>query len=1556
MRRVCSRVPPLAAVVLLAAGTIWAGAGNRSNPRVPFDVNEVVRRASHATRHGNGPGSELGPDEFMVDTSIAWAGSPCGQDSSAVAFDGTNYLVVWQDYHIDSVYADVYGTRVTRDGALLDGAGIAISTAVDCQRRPAVAFDGTDYLVTWEDFRDGSTFDIYGARVTQAGVVLDTGGIAISTSVNDQRNSSVAFDGTNYLVAWQDFRSGSDDDIYGARVTQAGVVLDTGGIAISTATDYQDRPAVAFDGTNYLVAWDDLRGGVQFDIYGARVTQAGVVLDTGGIAISTAAGAQRMPAVAFDGTNYLVVWQDYRSGSSFDIYGARLTQVGVVLDAGGIAISTAVNQQMEPAVAFDGTNYMVVWEDYRSVGVYASRVTQAGAVLDTGIAILTWGSGQLSPEVAFDGTNYLAVWSDNRGPVWDVYGVRVTQAGVTLDTAGIAISVMGSNQHAPSVAFDGTNYLVVWEDYRGVWSDIYGARVDQAGTFLDGASIAISTAGGDQLAPSVAFDGTNYMVVWRDLRDDENISIYGARVTQTGTVLDPSGIVVVQACWPANPAIAFDGTDYLIAWEDYRNASIADIYGARVTQAGVVLDAGGIAISTATNDQIEPSVAFDGANYLVAWTDGRNSSDFDIFGARVSQAGVVLDASGFAISTASDNQYNPSAAFDGTNYLVAWHDYRSSSDYDIYGARVTRAGVVLDAGGIAVSTATSDQTNPALSFDGTDYLVVWQDFRSGLGYGDIYGVRVTTAGAVTDSLKVSQDSADRELPALARGLGGQMLSVYDGWVERRGSLNLQAWRTLGRFTSRDDDVGAALILAPTGAIDSATSVTPACSTFNGGTTTVSYQVRMKVGNSYNETASVANHAPGTSYYLGFPAFTARERGSLVVRCSTMLSGDLDPANNLRTGSVTVNVKDVGCSRVAMPGTIDSGAIVTPACTVYNYGTTTESYNVRMKIGAVYDTTAAVSSHLPGTYVAVSFPTWLADQAGVFPVTCSTELAGDMVSANNRQTDTVYVVAGTVKDVGCSRVAMPGTTIDKGAVVTPACTVYNYGTTTESYNVRMKIGTGYDTVASVSSHAPGTYVRVSFPTWLADQTGTFPVTCSTELAGDLVNANDRQTDIVYVITDTTWVPEPQPPLGGRGKTVSDGGAMASLPGNGDTTYSFLLKGNNTCEFYVYNSATGAWTTLESIPRIGWSSKKKTVKKGADLVAVEGKLYAFKGNSTNEFWCYTPSFPGPSGIAAGSWQQYTDVPGDKKCKDGTGAATVVIDGTPYVYLLKGGTNEFYRNSVAAKGTWETETGAPLPPSGKVYKTGSAIVYYPDDKDGKATSGRIFALKGSYNEFYAYDIITRGWTDKAPLPLTTPPSTKKTKVKAGAGLAYSPSPKQILALKGNKTQEFWKYEALGNLWTRGKDVPLAPSGKKVGPGGAISCMDGFVYIVKGNKTSDFYSMPVSESDENHLLSGTGPEKNVQGQSAVRSPQFALNIAPNPFTSSLNPSIFYSLPFAGNVSLKLYDITGKLVSTLVDGFHPAGSYRYSLLTTHHSLASGIYLLTYEAGDYRATEKLTIE
>ncbi|MEO0098890.1 MAG: hypothetical protein ABIK94_04825, partial [candidate division WOR-3 bacterium] len=373
------------------------------------------------------------------------------------------------------------------------------------QKEPSVAFDGTNYLVVWTDWRNGYYADIYGARVSPAGIVLDPQGFSISTAEDAQVFPSVAFDGTNYLVVWEDWRNGAYPHIYGARVSPQGIVLDTNGIPISINASWHVEPSITFDGVNYLVVWADSRAS-SYDIYGARVSPAGIVLDTKGIPISTAAYSQGCPSVASDGTNYLVVWEDYRSGDYPDIYGARVSPAGVVLDTAGIPISTAPMWQLTPSIAFDGTNYFVVWRD---TGIYGARISPAGVVLDTNGILISHGPyGQTDPSIAFGGTNYLVAWKDERhgGYDLDIYCARVLPEGIVLDTNGIFIATArqwGPDYFYLSVAFGGTNYLVVWEDY---WNytcyRIYCARVSRNGEVLDPNGFPIGVIEEDRYSPA----------------------------------------------------------------------------------------------------------------------------------------------------------------------------------------------------------------------------------------------------------------------------------------------------------------------------------------------------------------------------------------------------------------------------------------------------------------------------------------------------------------------------------------------------------------------------------------------------------------------------------------------------------------------------------------------------------------------------------------------------------------------------------------------------------------------------------------------------------------------------------------------------------------------------------------------------------------------------------------------------------------------------------------------------------------------------------------------
>jgi hypothetical protein len=780
-------------------------------PKPGFDLNDVVRqvRSAHSPASLLSPRSSLLPidGQFLIDTTSALQPAPGCHQNTAVGFDGTNYLVVWEN-QLGGSHSIISGARVTPRGTVLDPSGILISDAAFDRGSPDLCFDGTNFLVVWQDYREGYSYYVYGARVTPGGQVLDPVGIAISKGPNNARRPAVGFGGANFLVAWEDYNNDVNHaDIYGARVTPGGLVLDTSNLAISTSAHDQWNPAVGFDGANFLVVWSDLADSSTEHIYGARVTPAGVVLDNNGFAISQSSDLQEAPDLDFDGTNYLVTWGYVRFGA-MGIYGARVTPAGMVLDGGtGIMIAEPANSSS--GVGFDGANFFVAWSLETGMmpayfTIYGARVTPDGVVLDTGSAAIvisrttTWP--QTSPAVGFDGANYLAVWQDERNKVGepDIYGARVTPAGGVLDTSGFLITQCARGQYAPHVGFDGTNFLAVWEDDRNGYTDVYGARVTPGGTVLDPDGIAICTAQNYQYSPTIAFDGTNYVVVWEDYRNGwDQPDIYGARVTPGGAVLDPSGIAISDAPGrQRSPAVGFAGGNYLVVWEDYRSGSSWDIYGTRVSPGGIVLNTDGIPISTASNQQCLPAIGFDGTNYLVVWEDMRNSGSPDIYGARVTPAGQVLDPNGIAICTARNYQFSPAIAFDGTNYLVAWEDYRRSVYSDIYGSRVTKQGTVLDTAGIAISKSTYDQFDPAVAYDGTNFLVLWADCCNS-GSPDIYGTRVTQSGSLLDYGRVIPQAGVQSNLAMTRGSGNHLFLVYQSWTGTVGGKTYNTDRIWG---------------------------------------------------------------------------------------------------------------------------------------------------------------------------------------------------------------------------------------------------------------------------------------------------------------------------------------------------------------------------------------------------------------------------------------------------------------------------------------------------------------------------------------------------------------------------------------------------------------------------------------------------------------------------------------------------------------------------------------------------------------------------------------
>ena len=435
---------------------------------------------------------------------------------------------------------------------------VALCTAAGDQNSPAIVSDGAGgAVVAWQDFRSGTNTDIYAQRVKAAGALQWTAsGVALCTASGNQISPMIVSDGAGgAIVTWQDLRSGTNFDLYAQRVNAAGVPQWTvNGVALCTAASDQYSPAIVSDGAGgAIVTWYDNRGG-NYDIYAQRVNAAGTPQWTpDGVALCATTGSQDTPAIASDGAGgAIVTWEDGRAGTDqVNIYAQRINAAGTPQwTANGVALCTATDNQVSPRIASDGGGGAIVcWEDGRvsiNLDIYAQRVDAAGVPQWTsnGVALCNAAGNQVSPTIAPDGTRgAIVAWRDFRRGNYDAYAQRVNAAGAPLWTLnGVALCAAANNQDFPAVVSDSTGgAIVAWEDTRNVNDDIYAQRVIEDGELLWGASgAAISTAASDQIFPTIDADGAGGAIVaWADHRNGSNYQVYAQRVERFGYLGNP---------------------------------------------------------------------------------------------------------------------------------------------------------------------------------------------------------------------------------------------------------------------------------------------------------------------------------------------------------------------------------------------------------------------------------------------------------------------------------------------------------------------------------------------------------------------------------------------------------------------------------------------------------------------------------------------------------------------------------------------------------------------------------------------------------------------------------------------------------------------------------------------------------------------------------------------------------------------------------------------------------------------------------------------------------
>ena len=393
-------------------------------------------------------------------------------------------------------------------------------------------------------------------------------------------------------------------------------------IRVDNLATTDNYPAIAFDGTNYLIVWQsgtpDATGTGTTAIRGVRVSYAGTVLDATPLTIGdTANRDDEFPSITYDSVNsrYIVVWMMWNDTTApvtvAVIYRNTVTTAGVV-GTSTMILSSNGRILAYPSVACCDVNdnYYVVYGRSGNnktnftafLGQTYNRNTHVAATASNPSA--TVSSGTITPDAepmsaprlySLSAAQYLLTWetfgADANGDV--SANLLSATPSYTWGTEVSVANAPGTVERYPSAAFDGANALIVYQQGATTAADVYSRFVTPGATNLTlGATNAVSTiAGSGQMYPAVAYtDGScsatpisRYMVVWQDYRNNAaNPDIYGSPVNTAGTVETSVAISSNTSYIKERPVIAADSGScgYMASWSDLRNGN-ADIYANR---------------------------------------------------------------------------------------------------------------------------------------------------------------------------------------------------------------------------------------------------------------------------------------------------------------------------------------------------------------------------------------------------------------------------------------------------------------------------------------------------------------------------------------------------------------------------------------------------------------------------------------------------------------------------------------------------------------------------------------------------------------------------------------------------------------------------------------------------------------------------------------------------------------------------------------------------------------------------------------------------------------
>jgi PKD repeat protein len=678
---------------------------------------------------------------------------------------GTAVLAVWSDNRANSTGGyegetswDIYGMRFDASGNPLAKVPLAIAAGPASQKNPRASWNGTSWLVVFESVDFGGTgyyqASLEAVRVAPDGHVLDAKPIKVYNMTPSGGVWAVASDGSGWVVVNQ--ATPVNSDIVAARISSAGVLLDPGPRRIVPATYYMRGGLhLAYAGGVYFLAYEESMTGhdptnaIRFDAFLN-------LLD----AVPFALAPSPLGRMVSNGSGFYAVWYQQLPNFSMAVFGSRIDTSGQKLDGNGVNIS-GPNEPIADtitSVAWDGSRWKATWGS--ADGTRLARVNPAtGQVLDPG-GVLVAGTKTGISASAGDGSLQLGwsefVWVGQSGS-YDVFSTHIDPSNVADPTR--TLSVGAPSQLRADIATSGSGYMMVYRSSTATRSRIVAQPLDAAGNPLS-KPIELDAANSPDYPgyPAVAWNGSVYMAAWNNAN-----GVVARRLAPNGAPLEVAPRLVMSPGFGPADVEALGSTFLVAGLRCGVNCQYVFPIAARVRGSdGVVLDPTPIQMSGTFCSN--PRLAVLGGRWLLAWQANATHDS-----CAASTLGTFIDAAGAKVpdftvhggysSCGGNGIFSIGLASSGTVALmVQSQELTSGTETDLLGRLIDPNGTVHPY--VNLTPWKDDQYRPRAAWDGSQFVLVWQDQKTDLGgdwsleqidaRSDLMGMRISPAGVVID--------------------------------------------------------------------------------------------------------------------------------------------------------------------------------------------------------------------------------------------------------------------------------------------------------------------------------------------------------------------------------------------------------------------------------------------------------------------------------------------------------------------------------------------------------------------------------------------------------------------------------------------------------------------------------------------------------------------------------------------------------------------------------------------------------------------------------------